>query len=89
MKRGGGLSNADHLLTLSEERRDGKEAWDVAYEFILKGLVLNIKGPDKRLLLRAKITGNWLRVRGTTVSGTVLSTTEFWDFYVLTRTSLL
>ena len=27
----GGVSNADHLQTLSEERRDGKEARDVTY----------------------------------------------------------
>ena len=34
---GGGLSNTDHLRTLSEERRDGKEARDVEYESRLKG----------------------------------------------------
>ena len=28
----GGFSNADHLQTLSEERREGKKSWDVAYK---------------------------------------------------------
>ena len=73
MTGGGKFSNVDHLWTLSEERRDGKEALDVAYESILKGLVSDLKGIDKRLLLHAKIKGTWLSVHGTTVSGTVLS----------------
>ena len=70
---GGKFSNANHLRTLSEDRRDGKESWDVAYKSRLKGLVSDLKGTDKHLLLRAKITGAWLSVRGTAVSGTVLS----------------
>ena len=77
---GGALSNADHLCTLSEERRDGKKDQDVVHKSILKGLVHNFKGTDKRLLLRAKSSGAWLSVRVTTVSGTVLSSTEFQDF---------
>ena len=80
MTGGGGFSNADHFRTLSKEQRDGKESWDVAYESRLKGLVSNLKGTYKRLLIRAKITGAWLRVRGITVSGTVLSATGFWGF---------
>ena len=55
---------------------------DAAYESKLKGLVSNLKGTAKPLLLSAKITGAWLSVRGTKVSGTVLSATEFWYFYV-------
>ena len=54
---GGEFSNADHLQTLSEERRDGKEAWDVAYEYRIKGLVRDIQGTDKPLFLRSKNTG--------------------------------
>ena len=77
---GGELSNADHLWTLSEEQRDGKEAWEVAYKSRLKGLVSDIQGTDKLLLLRAKSTGAWLSVHGTTVSGIVLSATEFRHF---------
>ena len=41
---GGAFSNADHLRTLSEERRDGKKDRDVVYESRLKGLVSNLKG---------------------------------------------
>ena len=86
---GGGLSNADHLWNLCEEKRDGKKDRDAAYEIKLKGLVCDLKGTDKSLRLRAKSTGAWLSVRGTTVSGTVLSATEFWGFYVIVITSLL
>ena len=57
MTEGGGFSNDDHLRTLIEEQRDGKEAWDVAYESRVKGLVSDLKVTDKRLILRAKITG--------------------------------
>ena len=85
---GGSFSNANRLRNLSEERRDRKKDRDVAHKSILKGLVLTIKGTDKRLLLRAKIIGACLSVCGTTVSGTVLSATEFRDFYVLVITSL-
>ena len=88
MTGGGAFSNADHLRTLSEERRDGKKSGNVAYISRLKGLVSDLKGTDKPLLLRAKIIGAWLSLRGSTVLGTVLSATEFWDFYVLVITSL-
>ena len=71
----GSFSNVDNLLTLSDERRDGKKYWDAAYEYKLKGLVINIKVTHKRLILRIKNTGAWLSVCGTTVSGTVLSAT--------------
>ena len=77
---GGEFSNANHLWTISEERRDGKKAWDIAYKSRLKVLVSDLQGTDKRLLLRAKSTGAWLSVHGTTVSVTVLSATEFQDF---------
>ena len=77
---GGAFSNADHLRTLSEEQRDRNKSQDVEYKSRLKGLVRDIKVSDNRLLLRAKITGSWLSVHGATVSGTVLSATEFRDF---------
>ena len=67
---GGGCSNVNHHRTLSEDQRDGKEAWDVAYNSRLKVLVSDPKGTDKRLIIRSKITGAWLRVRDTKVSGT-------------------
>ena len=85
---GGGFSYSDHFQTLSEERRDRKEYRDVAYKYVLKDLVSNLKGTYKHILLHAKITGACMSVRGTTVSGTVLSATEFRYFYVLAITSL-
>ena len=89
MTGGGAFSNSGHLRTLSEERRDRSKDWDAAYKSKLKGLVIDLKGTDKRPLLRAKITGACLSVCGTTVSGTVLSAMEFWGFYVHIITSLL
>ena len=65
---------------LSEERCDGKKDRDVAYENKLKGLVRDLKGTEKCLILCAKSTGACPSVRSTAVSGTVLSSTEFWDF---------
>ena len=72
---GGEFSNANHLRTLSEERRDGKEARDVAYKSRLKGLVRYLKATENHPILRAKSTGAWMSIRGTTVSVTVLSAT--------------
>ena len=72
---GGAFSNVNHLRTLSEEGRDGKKDRESAYESKINALVSNVKSTDKRLLLRAKITGAWLSLLGTTVSGTVLSST--------------
>ena len=86
---GGASSNADHPWNLSEDQRNGKKDRDVAYKSRLKGLVRYLKVTDKCLLLRIKSTGAWLIVCGTTVSGTVLSATEFWGFYVHVITSLL
>ena len=77
---GGAFSNADHRRTISEERCDRKKDRDDSYETKIKGLVRYLQVNDKRLLLRAKSTGAWLSVRGTTVSGTVLSATEFRGF---------
>ena len=80
MAGGGEFSNAYHFRTLSREQPDGKKYLDVAHESRLKGLLSGIKGSDNRLLVRAKITGAWMSVRGTTVSGTVISSTKFRDF---------
>ena len=63
----GELSNADHLQALNEERRDGQKDREALYESKLKGLVMNLKDTDMHLILRAKITGAWLSLRGTTV----------------------
>ena len=82
MTVGGAFSNANHLRTLCEEIRERKKYRDAAYETKLKGLVSDLKVTDKPLILRAKSTGAWLSVRSTTVLGTVLPATEFWDFYM-------
>ena len=84
----GAFSDADHLRTLSEKQRDGKKYQNVVYKSRLKGFVINLKGADKRLFLRAKITSAYLSIHGTTVSGTVLTATEFWIFNLLVITSL-
>ena len=74
---GGVFSNDDHLWMLGEERHDGKKDREAVYKTKLKGLVHNLIGTDRRKILRAKSTGAWLSIHGTTVSGTVLSTMEF------------
>ena len=76
----GAFFNVKHIRTLSEERRARKKDWDTGYKSKLKGLVSNLRGTDKQLLLRAKSTGAWLSIYDTTVSGTVLSAAEFWGF---------
>ena len=72
---GGAFSNANHLRTLSEERSNGKKDRDAVYKSKLKGLVSDLKGTDKRLLLRAKSTGVWMSAHSTKFSVTVLSAT--------------
>ena len=80
MTGGGTLSNADRLQTLGEEIRDGQKYREVANKTKLKGLVRDLKGTGRRLIIRAKITGAWLSVCGTTVSGKLLYAIGFWDF---------
>ena len=77
---GGEFSNANHLRMLGEERRDRQKYREVSNITKLKGLVRDLKGSNRRLIICDKITGSWLSVRGTTVSGTVLSAMEFRDF---------
>ena len=74
------FSDSDHIYTSGEERCDRKKDWETENETKLEGLVCYLKGANRRQILRAKIIGAWLRVCGTTASGTVLSATEFWDF---------
>ena len=80
MTEGEELSNAEHLRTLREEMRDGQKDREVANETKLKGLIRDLKGTENRLIIQAKSTYTWLSARGTTVSGTLLSATEFRDF---------
>ena len=51
---GGAFSNANRLRTLGEERHDIKKDRDDVYETKIGGLVCDLKGTDKRLILRAK-----------------------------------
>ena len=68
---GGALSNADHLLIFSKERRDGQEKLDDANDATLKGLVGDLIGTNRRVILRAKNTGAWLNICGTPLTGTL------------------
>ena len=76
----GAFSDSDHLRMLGEERRDSQKDRKVANKTKLKGLVRDLKGTNRRLILQTKNTGAWMRVHGTTVSGTLLSATEFREF---------
>ena len=79
MTGGGALSNSDHLRTLDEESRDGQKDREVANKTKTNGLVRYLKDTNRRLILRVKITGVWLSLRGTTVSGTVFL---LWNFNI-------
>ena len=80
MMREGKFSNANHRMAIREERSDGyKSSYDVKYDK-LKEIVAELYGTDRRFILRAKNTGDWLNVWGTTVNGIVLAATEFCDF---------
>ena len=80
VRRRGTFSNTYHLQTLGEERRHVKKYRDTSYETKLEGLYRNLKGTKNRLIIHAKSTGVWLIVCGGTVSGTIFSAVEFWDF---------
>ena len=77
----GEFSNADHLLALREERCDGQKNQDDVNGAKLKKLVADLDYTDRRPILRSKNTVAWLNVHVTTVTGTVLDSTEFRDFY--------
>ena len=80
MKGGGVFSNANHLLVLEEEMRDGQKNWDEVNDTTFKGLVQDFLGTYRRLSLWVKNAGDWLSVHSTTVSGTLFLATEFCDF---------
>ena len=56
---GGEFSNADHLQTLGEERRERKKDRDAAYKTKLKGLVCDLKGTNTRLIpsIKSQVPG--------------------------------
>ena len=51
---GGVFSNVDHLQTLIEEIHDGNEERGATYETKIKGLVINLKGNDRRIIIYTK-----------------------------------
>ena len=75
----GALSNADHLMEIRVERRDGKKNQNEVNETKLRGLVRDPIGTDQCLILRVKITGARLNLRGYMVTGIVFPATEFLD----------
>ena len=62
------------LWVLSYQRMNRATIGDIN-DAKLKELVADIERTDRRLILRAKNTGAWLNVRGTTLTGRVLSAT--------------
>ena len=77
---GGVLSNAGHLLALGEEMHDRQKNRAEVNDATLKGLFRDLIVNDRSIILRDKNIGDWICVRGTTVSGTLLSAKEFRDF---------
>ena len=73
----GKFSNSGHLLALREEIRDRQKNWDGANDAKIKGLVRDLDTTNRSLILRSKIIGTWINIRGTTETGTVLAATEF------------
>ena len=88
MTGGGAFSNTDHLQTLGEKQRDWKKDRDVAHEYRIKGLVNDIKSTDKRLLIRAKITGAWMSVHSLQIQVQYYLLQSFGILYVLIITPL-
>ena len=73
MTGGGEFSNDVHLTALREESNDGQKNRDDVNNATLKGLVGDLLGNKRKLILWAKNTAAWPSVRVTTVSGTLLS----------------
>ena len=80
MTGGGAFSNVDQLLDLWEERFDGQKNHDDVNNTTLNGLVVDLLGTDRCIILQANNMGAWMSIHDTTVSGTVLLDTKFCDF---------
>ena len=74
------FSNDNHLLALREKRPNGQKNWDGVKDAKIKKPSTDIDSTNCCLILRAKNTGAWMNVRGTTVTSTVFSSKEFRDF---------
>ena len=66
------FSNADLLLGLRKEKRDGQQKWDEINDTKIKELVAELDESNHSLILHSKNTGAWMNVQGTMVVGTVL-----------------
>ena len=76
------LSIANHLLSIIEERRDREKIQVDANSAKIKVIDEDLKAPSHRLILHTKNTGSWLNIQVTTVTGTVLASTESFCFFV-------
>ena len=89
---GSKFSNADRLLALREESRDGQENRDDFNDAKLRGLVRDIDSTDPHIILRTKVIGSWLNTQVNTVTGEVLAAMECHGFlcasYDVTPTNL-
>ena len=71
----GALYNADHLLSLRQERRDRQKNQDNVNDVKHKGLVRDLNTTNKNFILRSKNIGIWMKIRGTTVTDILFSAT--------------
>ena len=69
-----GKANSTQPISFWRSGRIGKREKfrDNANVANIGGLVNNLEETDRRLILRAKHTGFWINVRGTTVNSTVI-----------------
>ena len=76
----GGVSTSDNLWAVKEERQDGNKDRDDANDTKSRRIINAQGNLDKRLFMRANHMGSWMSVQGTTVTGTLLTATQFCDF---------
>ena len=72
------VPTADHIQAVKEQRWDRNKYQDDPNDAKLREII----NDEKHVFLGAKYTASWMSVRSTTVTGTVLSTTDYCDFYV-------
>ena len=71
----GAFSNANHLLTIKEERRDGDKNRDGINNSKLKDYVTDIDSADWHIIICNKNTGAWMNVQVTMITVTLLLAT--------------
>ena len=67
------ILTTNHLQAVKEESSAGRKLQDDAEDAKLEGNFNNFEVFDCRPYLRARYMGSWLTIRGTTVTGKVLS----------------